>query len=248
MPCRRSKACGEVVEEEKAAEIRALKLRTIAISLYGHPNDVAVPFGFQTRALCNFVQRYARTLAIETRGFNQIVIHDDPSGPAEPRPRVVPEKSLSVPFRFEPTRYGVTTPGDEKQRYFIEVLRRGLEDADVFAPAQLAALHERIDAFAAGGFLNRWTHASKSFRHRGITVSLECELTLHEFQLTLEVHGKSIPPTSRVVLTTKPDEICFHHKFKDVRLDGDDIVITSRLAASAELARFHLSEFSATKS
>lgn len=158
------------------------------------------------------------------------------------------EKSLSVPFRFDPTRYCVTTPDDEKQRYFIEVLRRGLKDVDVIEPAQLAALHERIDGFAEGGFSNRWTHVSKTFRRRGITVSLECELTLREFRLNLEVHGKSLPHASRVVLTTKPDEISFHHKFKDVRLDGDDIVITSRLSASAEFARFHLSNFSATNS
>lgn len=225
-----------------------MKLRTIALSLYGHPKEVAVPFGFETRALCNYVQRYARTLAIETRRFNSIVIHDDPFGPADARPRVVLEKTLAVPFCFDPSRYAATTTDEQKQIYFVEILRRGLDDAHAIAALPLAALHRRIDAFSDGGFLNRWTHVSKTFRSRGITVALQCELTLHEFRLTLDLCGESIPPVSRLILTTKPDEICFHHRFKDVRMDGDDIVITSRLSKGAELARFNALTLSAAKS
>jgi len=76
-----------------------VKLRTLAISLYGHEESLSVPVSFETRALCNYVQRYARELKIDRRGFNQICIHDDPFD-ASKASRLVSEKTLIVPFNF----------------------------------------------------------------------------------------------------------------------------------------------------
>ena len=53
--------------------------------------------------------------------------------------------------------------------------------------------------------------------------------------------GKII--TDEIILTTKPDEICFYNKFKDIVIRDKFIVITNRLNADDELTRIPLSRF-----
>jgi hypothetical protein len=221
-----------------------MKLRTIALSLYGYPKEVAVPFSFETRNLCNYVQRYARLLKIEADGFNQIVIHADPSGNGETDPGLVPEKSLRVPFSMDISRYRQATPGD-KQNYFIEILVIGLRRANEFRTLPLPELLCRIEEFRVNGFHNRWIHQTKSIRSHGIVAELQCELTIEEFRLTLEVRRTAGSPLRVDILSTKPDETCFHFQFKDITVREDHLVVTNRMYPSDELVRFPLSRFTA---
>lgn len=216
-----------------------MKLRTIALSLYGHPKELSVPFSFETRCLCNFVQRYARALAIETSGFNQIVIKDDPFANALATPGLMPEKTLVVPFRLEASRYQNATP-EAKQLYFIEVLRSGLLQANEFHALPLCDLLNKIDEFEANGFHNRWIHQTKRIRGLGVA-ELQCELTLNEFRLTLEVRGATGATVKLDLLSTKPDELCFHYQFKDITVREDHLVVTNRGSTIGELVRLPLS-------
>jgi hypothetical protein len=218
-----------------------MKLRTIALSLYGHPNELSVPFSFETRCLCNFVQRHARVLAIETNGFNQIVIKDDPYANALTTPGLAPEKTLVVPFRLKASRYQNATP-EAKQIYFIEILRSGLLQANEFHALPLRALLSKIDEFEATGFRNRWVHQTKRIRGLGVA-ELQCEMTLNEFRLTLEVRGATGGLVKLDLLSTKPDELCFHYQFKDLTVREDHLVVTDRKSTNGELVRFPLSQF-----
>lgn len=222
-----------------------MKLRTIAISVYGHPREISVPISFETRALCNYVQRFARTLKIETQGFNQIVVHDDPFRPDLTAPRVVPEKTLEVPFKFDVVRYKGAVEA-EKQRYFCEVLREGLRCVISSQDLRLEPLWDRIDEFERGGYQNRWIHQSKNLRGSGLVAELHCELSAEAFNLTLAICKKTGTVTTINVLTTKPDEICFHYKFKDIELREDHLVITNRMYQNDELVRFPLSMFTSS--
>lgn len=221
-----------------------MKLRTIALSLYGHQKDVSVPFSFETRPLCNYVQRFSRSLKIETNGFNQIVVQDDPFEPDQLEPRIVAEKSLKVPFKFDRLRYE-SASSLEKQRYFAEVLRHGLQRANDFQVLPLPSLLEKVEEFERSGFRNRWIHKSRSIRSHRLVAELQCELTMDAFNLTLEVRRQNGPAIRLDILTTKPDEICFHYKFKDIVIRDDHLVVTNRMHLSDELVRFPLSRFSA---
>ena len=219
-----------------------MKLRTIALLLYGHPRELAVPFSFETRSLCNYVQRHARSLKIETTGFNQIVIEDDLFKKAETTPRLVPEKTLAVPFRVDVSRYQRATP-DEKQNYFVEILGFGLQRANEFQALPLHDLLLKVEEFKLNGFRNQWIHQTKSIRSHGLVAELQCELTMEEFTLTLEVRRKMGPPVRLPILSTKPDELCFHYKFKDIAVREDYLVVTNRMYSNDELVRFPLSRF-----
>jgi hypothetical protein len=221
-----------------------VKLRTIALSLYGHPDELTVPFSFETRCLCNYVQRYARSVKIETNGFNQIVVHDNPLNKSETMPRVVPEKTLSIPFPVDLSRYRQAT-SEEKQVYFIEILRFGLQKANIFQELPLHSLLRRVGEFEANGFQNRWIHQSKSIRGHGLVAELQCELTLEEFTLILEVRRKIGAPMRFAILSTKPDETCFHYQFKDIVVREENLVVANRKCTEDERVRFPLSRFSA---
>jgi hypothetical protein len=216
-----------------------LKLRSLVLSLYGHPDDLAIPFSFETRSLCNFVQRHARTLKIETVGFNQIVVHDDPFSVGEPRTKLVAEKSLSVPFRFDAGRY-LRTDQQRKQEYFVEILRQGLLSANDFHRLPLEGLLQRVDDYVHTGYQNQWVHATKRIGAKGEIAELCCNLSMDNFTLTLRVHRKGAESMTLPVLVTKPDEICYHYQFKDLVLVEGDLVVTTRVPAGGELARFSL--------
>lgn len=220
-----------------------MKLRNIALSLYGHPKEWSSPFSFETRSLCNYVQRHARSLKIEARGFNQIVVLDDPFSNAANEPRIVSEKTLAVPFRLDLSRYQHASP-EQKQNYFAEILRAGLHRANEFQPIPLDNLLRKVEEFRLSGFHNRWIHQSKSLRSHGLTAELQCELTMEEFRLTLEVRRRVGHPVRLAILSTKPDETCFHHKFKDLMVRGDHLVVTSCMHTNDALVRFPLSRFS----
>lgn len=221
-----------------------VKLRSIVLSVYGHSIDVAAPFSFETRSLCNFVQRYARSIEIETAGFNQIIVQDDLHSPKLSSPTLIPEKTLAIPFEFDKDRYRQATSA-EKQEYFIEILSAGLEAAHTFHPLPLKEFQDRIKEFRTNGYRNYWVHQSKTIRKIAATAELQCELTLDQFTLTLEIRGKSGSLRRIHLLETKPDELCFHHQFKDIVVREEHLVVTNRRYSNDELARFPLASLSA---
>ncbi len=216
-----------------------MKLRTIYLSLYGYPDEISDPFSFETRCLCNFVQRPARKMKIDTEGFNNIVVCGDPSPDAAVR--LVHEKSLSVPFIPDLERYKMATD-DEKHRYFIEILTEGLHRANEFHPLPIPALLELIREYEDGKYRNCWIHQTKLLRGHGLRATLMCELTMHEFSLTLSVSRKEKILMSENILSTKPDEICFHYMFKDILLCDNNLVVTARRGFD-NLAQIPLSRF-----
>jgi hypothetical protein len=219
-----------------------MKLRNLGLSIYGHPNELSVPFSFETRSLCNFVQRHARSLKIGTTDFNQIVVCDDPYRKEIAEPKVAPVKTLVVPFQFDRDSYLGASP-TAKQDYFIEILSTGLTRAHEFHPLPIEDLLAKIAEFKTNGYRNCWVHRSKAIRSAGLTAELQCELTASEFFLTLEVRDKKGALSRIPLLSTKPDETCFHYKFDDILVREDDLVVTKRKPFDGELARFPLSSF-----
>ncbi|PTT76059.1 hypothetical protein DBR42_27570 [Pelomonas sp. HMWF004] len=221
-----------------------MKLHSLYLSLWGHPNELSGPFSFETRAACNYVQRYARTLKIDTSGFNRIVIHDDPFPSRTPQACIRGEKALVVPFDFDSSRY-IGAAANQKQAYFCELLRHGLVGAAQFGLLHHVELLAKVDEFENNGYVNRWVHASRSIRRHGCTAELLCEMNLEAFTLTLELHRAANDPLRIPLLTTKPDELLFHNEFKGLEIHGDHLVITKRGSVGSELLRLWLPGFMA---
>lgn len=215
-----------------------MKLRTIYLSLYEYPDSIAGPFSFETRCLCNYVQRAAQKMKIETNGFNSIVIRGVPS--LQHGPKIVSVKSLFVPFVPDLQRY--TNESDaQKQDYFIEVLTEGLHNAGKFHPLPLSDLLSVVDEFRNGKYFNRWVHQSKTLRRHKFRAELQCELSMNRFSLMLQISQNDEIKLTKKILETKPDEICFHYQFKDLVVENEELVVTKR--RGGELFRLPITKF-----
>lgn len=90
---------------------------------------------------------------------------------------------------------------------------------------QLLSLHQ---AFRDYGYKNQWLFKKKKFKELGIEVTLNCFFTTFDFQLKMSVFDTKSKTeiTSGTVIRTLPDEVCFAHLFKDVIIEGHELIIT----------------------
>lgn len=212
-------------------------LRSIHLSIWNYPTEIKGPFSFETRCLCNFVQRHIQTLKIHTPDFSRIVISSDLKDIA-----VNSAGALGVPFAPDIERYRCASPF-EKQQYFIEVLTDGLLRANELHPLPLVEINAAIQKFVDNGYENNWTHTSKRFHKQGIAAELICRLTMTEFRLALVVTSRNGKRQEKTIFTSPPDEIFFHHEFKELIIRADSIVVTKRPTHGDELVCIPLSQF-----
>jgi hypothetical protein len=63
-------------------------------------------------------------------------------------------------------------------------------------------------------------------------------MTIENFTLKLRVSKNEDEVLDKIIFTTPPDEIAFHYKFKDIQIEGEDIVVTTRLNGENERILF----------
>ena len=63
-------------------------------------------------------------------------------------------------------------------------------------------------------------------------------MDLDKFVLRLTIFNKDSNILDRIILTTSLDEVAFHYKFKDVVIEGEHIVVTTRLHGESEKVLF----------
>ena len=56
-----------------------------------------------------------------------------------------------------------------------------------------------------------------------------CRLTIREFSLRLRVYQKHQTVFDDIVLRTEPDEVVFEHRFKDIEIASERLVVTTKL-------------------
>jgi len=182
-------------------------------------------FQFQTRALCNFVERRIRPLRFTTTDFSKICVFGTTNSPKPSSVR--PESALVSHIPFELAPYQLLA-ADQRQELFGDMLRAGFAACAQVRKIPLQELLAAIDAFRASGFVNQWIHTSKLLRPFKIKAQLWCDLTMDRFVLTLVITRSEIEICRFKVLETKPDEIIFQHQFKEVAVVDSHVVVLDR--------------------
>jgi len=191
------------------------------LNLDEYSEELATPFGFRTRYICNFLERRLKTLKYHTDGLSKICVQGM-RFPEEACPSV-PENAVAPSVKFNQDRYLMLGP-DEHHEFFITMLLEGFEKCARYHPIPLAEMKEEIENFRNGGYKNKWIHQSKLLRPAGLRASLLCSLDTERFDLTLKLERKDETVFMERILETKPDEIIFEHRFKEISL-ADDLVI-----------------------
>lgn len=202
-------------------------LRYIALCLEydDYERNYRSDFLFRSRYLGNFVTRRVAPLRFKTDGFGRIVI----SGCCEPIEAcpIVGDNAANATVLFDQQRYESLAPA-ECHEFFIGMLLEGVEKCARFHQIPLSEMKSAIDDFRAGGYRNEWIFKKKLLRPVGLQASLNCSLDMEKFILTLKLERKGVALYDAPILQTKPDEIIFAHKFKDVVLEGQTVVVKSK--------------------
>lgn len=202
-----------------------LKHVYLYLNLDEYPDALVTPFGFRTRYVCNYLERRLRSLRFHAEGFSKICVQGR-HAPEESCP-IVPENAVVPAVRFDELRYKALGP-DEHHEFFIDMLCQGLEKCARHHSVPLAQMLEAIDEFRRGGYKNEWTQQKKLLRPLALRSSLHCSLDTQRFILTLKLERKDQTVFEQRILETEPDEIIFGYQFKEVALEGNNVVVKNR--------------------
>ena len=181
-------------------------------------------FQFQTRHICNYIERRLAPEKVVMDGFNRIVV----VGQSAPGAMLVNSSHvLSVPVAINMDEWRSL---DETGRpdYYATLLKAGFDRCATNYAIPVDKMTSWLAELKRDGYRNEWVFKTKSFSRLGIRCALECSLTMHLFTLTLRVSGGEREIFCDTILTTQPDEIIFQHQFKDIAVENGENVVTKR--------------------
>jgi hypothetical protein len=203
-----------------------LKTLYLKIGDLGLPSDYTYELLKASRFICNYLEREVlKKIRFPADGFNRIVI----SLSSKPADGVfVNTASVAcVDIPFDRETYD-SKEGRETALWLIDKLREGIEKCAQFVAIPKLEILEGLASFVSGGMRNQWVHKRRVLSNFGVQASLICELTQSEFFLRLELSRSGKPVFEQILLRTDPDEIAFEHRFKDLQMDGEYLVVTSK--------------------
>jgi len=193
--------------------------------LVEYRSPAALSFRNQTRFICHYVQRYPAARTFQTDGFNKICVVCK----REPEELTYKNssKALIAEVGFDMAEYE-SLATEQLPAYFISLLEAGMGKCSRDQHISAEYFQEAIQSFKADNFKNEWVYAKKAFRVEGLTCTLQCALDMSCFRLILEIerHGQLV--YSQEILRTLPDELIYTHRFKDIKLEGEAVVVQDK--------------------
>jgi hypothetical protein len=206
-----------------------LKHIYLYLNLDEFPDELATPFGFQTRYVCNFLERRLAELRFHADGFSKICVQGkralDESCP------ILSEKAAVPGVVIDQAHYAELSP-DGYHEFFLGMLTDGLHKCARHHAIPLGSLLETMEKFRRGDYRNQWTHVTKTLRPSGLRATLLCSLDSQRFSLVLHLSRKGQVVYDRQILVTKPDEIIFAHRFKQLIQGGDTLSVLDKFGRS----------------
>jgi hypothetical protein len=188
-------------------------------------DEVVHPFRDQSRCICNYLERRLKSVKFVTNDFKRICFVGKRKPSAECF--VNSSKVLIVEIPFDENQYK-TIKKDKLNIYFSKMLVLGIEKCQTKYDIPGKVLIKGLSEFRENNYINKWTFKTKLLKQIGVTCTLECELTIDYFCLSLRILKGNDIILDRAILKTEPDEIVFNSKFKDVQLDGNFLVVLDR--------------------
>jgi len=194
----------------------------------GYDVDYRYKFLLNTRFISNYLSKQIRKFKVETDGtFNMISVEPMPDNLEEYR--IVPDDALAIYVPFDKERYEQIRDTTDCV-YYLELLEDGFKKASKFKEIPLDILLKLIDEFSENGYKNEWLFKKKRFKEQDMEVVLKCYFTTFDFRLVATINRVSTKDElcSGVVIRTEPDEILFDKMFKDIKIEGKNIIITDK--------------------
>ncbi len=192
-------------------------------------DDLGVQFGFRTRYLCNYIERNLKLIKFKSDGFGKICIMGTLKSKFECS--IVPENALRVSVPFNTSEY-LNLPPDDWHEFYIKLLTDGLNQIDLKYSIPKSEIFDSISSFRIGSNVNEWVFVSKKTKDRKITALLVCSLDQYKFILRLILKRDQLVIFEKQILETKPDEIIFAYRFKNMFINNDELVVADKFGDS----------------
>jgi hypothetical protein len=190
----------------------------------------------QTRHIGHYLGRKLAALKFQTVGFDRVCV----IGKTIRQDNYVNSSSaLSVYVPFDMTLCR-QLQDEILSDYYAEIYAVGLNKAAATHSMPIAQLLGWLDELKQNNYCNDWVHKEKTFKAYGLKCILSCSMTLEKFTLTLKVLKNDVSCFDSVILTTAPDEAAFDYKFKDLLIEGENIIVTTKLNAEGERILFKM--------
>lgn len=186
--------------------------------------ETASDFLFSTSFVTYFVNRHLKKAKFQSPNFKKIgfVLSKNPREP------FCDDKFLTIELLADLDVYDHLTSVEEKGDYFVAKITEGLKKArnkfDIPEEEILTSLKLLKDL----GYKNEWIYKSKKFKEKEITAELSCSLDIESFRLILKTFASDKLISENLVLQTKPDELIYDHKFKDLIVKNGMLLITDK--------------------
>jgi hypothetical protein len=190
----------------------------------------------ETRHIGHYLGRKLANLKFQTDGFDRVCV----IGKTDLQETYVNSSSVLsvyVPFDMDQCRQ---LPRGKLSDYYATLYESGLKKAAVTHALPVSALLEWLQELRQNNYRNDWLHKEKTFKTHGIKCALICSMTLDKFTLTLNISKNGVQCFEEVILTTPPDEVAFHYKFKDLLVDDTHIIVTTNLRSESERILFKM--------
>lgn len=190
----------------------------------------------QTRFIGNYLARHLAKLKFHAEGFNRVCIIGT-SNPKDVYLNTSSALSIEIPFNINEC---LKLEKHNLADYYSNLYRIGLEECNKIYKLPLKELFLWLDEMKKNNYKNEWTFKQKTFKKFELKCKLDCAIDLDKFTLRLIVLKKGKEIFNQIILETPPDEIVYHHKFKDVEIIDDKLTITTRLYGDKNLFQLPL--------
>lgn len=212
--------------EETTNTTMLLKDITLFLNVDEYDRQYRSDFGFRSRYVCNFLTRRVRELKVRVKGFNRICIQGCTK--AQEFCSILSNNILMVSVVFDQEQYEKLEPRQQHE-FFINMLLDGLEicitedNKDLLQSVKTA-----LEDFRREDYKNEWIYKEKKVHDGKYHIYLLCALDSEKFVLTLRVEHVGEKVFEEPILKTKPDEIIYAHKFKDLEIVENAIVVKDK--------------------
>ncbi|GAA3764672.1 hypothetical protein [Flavobacterium ginsengiterrae] len=178
----------------------------------------------QTRHICNYLARNLQKLKFPVSGFNKICV----IGMTNPKGTYLNSSSaLSVGVIFDMNECRKIERKDLGD-YYSNLLKTGLNNCAKNYKLPIEEMFLWLEELKKNNYKNEWIFKERTFKKYNIKCKLQCAIDLDRFTLSLVVFQKDEEVFNEIILETIPDEIVYHHRFKDIEMIGFVITVTTR--------------------
>lgn len=182
-------------------------------------------FCFHTYFVTEYLSRIIAKDKLKYKTANKLLIYID-----SPVSEVAYEemfKSIRIYSQFKFNEIGCLS-NDDNIEVLLKIIQSSTNEAEELVPGLSKAINQSICAFKNSLYKNVWKFHQRTIKELG-KISLECELNVNNFILSLVVTNKQSEIYRKEIMKELPDSLCYHHKFNKLVIDGENIIVPDRM-------------------